>query len=69
MGIFNAIRIPGMSADTIADDITPVNHGRILFNTVFGAHYKLLPNSSLISNYTTPFNFQDETPELEKLGP
>lgn len=42
--ILNAIYLPGMDYDTLAENISPVNTFRLVFNHYFGADYPLLPN-------------------------
>lgn len=55
---FTAIYMPGGGKAMIYPSITPVNIFRIIFNTYFNSHYKLLPDTSY--NYVNgqSFNFR-----------
>jgi hypothetical protein len=56
MGILSAYRFAGAEA-AVAPDITPVNSFRVLFNTLFGTSFALLPNVSYFSVYDSPYDF------------
>jgi hypothetical protein len=51
LGILNAYYFPGGQTDSLYPTITPVNSFPIVFNTYFGADYKLLPDISYNSAY------------------
>jgi hypothetical protein len=56
MGILNAYRFPGAD-QAIAPGISPVNSFRVLFNSLFGTSFSLLPDVSYFSTYPAPFDF------------
>jgi len=56
MGILNAYRFPG-AEQAIWPGITPVNSFRVLFNSLFGTTFSLLPDVSYFSIYPAPYDF------------
>jgi hypothetical protein len=56
MAILNACLLPG-DTSLFYDSITPVNTFRILFNHLFGAGYRLLPDQSYFSTIAHPYAF------------
>jgi hypothetical protein len=60
---FNAIYMPGDGSKQIYPSITPVNIFRIIFNTYFNGHYKLLPDTSYNYVNSQYFNFRVVTPD------
>jgi hypothetical protein len=56
MGILNAYRFPGAD-QAIAPGISPVNSFRVLFNSLFGTTFSLLPDVSYFSIYPAPYDF------------
>jgi hypothetical protein len=57
MGILNAYYFPERK-DALYSTITPVNTFRTVFNTFFGTHLELLPDTSYYSKYSTPYAFE-----------
>lgn len=57
MKIFNAYYLPDGGEKNLYPGITPVNSFRVIFDTYFGANYKLLKDTSLYSTYEQPFNY------------
>jgi len=56
MAILNAYRFPG-AEQAISPGISPVNSFRVLFNSLFGTTFSLLPDVSYFSIYPAPFDF------------
>jgi hypothetical protein len=56
MAILNAYRFPG-AKQAIMPGISPVNSFRVLFNSLFGTTFSLLPDASYFSTYPAPFDF------------
>jgi hypothetical protein len=59
--ILNAYYFPGGKTTGLYPTVTPVNSFRILFNTFFGTHYKLLPDRTYYSPQGRPYDFIDVT--------
>ncbi len=57
MSILNAYYLPGAPAGRVYPTITPVNTFRVIFNTYLGANFKLLPDNSFFSCWSTPYKF------------
>jgi hypothetical protein len=53
----NAYFLPGGGAQSLPQNITPVNSFRWIFNHYFGGSYPLLENTSYYSVYSEPFDF------------
>jgi hypothetical protein len=65
MGILNAIRFPGDTAELFYPAMTPVNTFRLLFNEYFDGEYSLLPDSSYIfPDRTHLYEFENVTRRL-----
>ncbi len=62
MSILNAYYLPGAPAGTVYPTITPVNTFRVIFNTYLGANFKLLPDNSFFSCWSTPYKFVPYVP-------
>ena len=61
-GNLNTFELPdGQASKVFYDSISPVNSFRLLFNHVFDAHYKPLPDRSYYSTLDLPFKFTDVT--------
>lgn len=60
-GILNAIALPQGRTAPFYPGMTPVNSFRILFNTCFKTHYRILPDHSYFSSYTRPYDFIEVT--------
>jgi hypothetical protein len=56
MGILSAYYFPGADR-MVTPDTTPVNSFRILFNSLFGTSFDLLPNTSYFSIYQAPYDY------------
>jgi hypothetical protein len=56
MAILNAYRFPG-AEQAISPGISPVNSFRVLFNSLFGTTFSLLPDVSYFSIYPAPYDF------------
>jgi len=56
MAILNAYRFPG-AEQAISPGISPVNSFRVVFNSLFGTSFSLLPDVSYFSIYPAPFDF------------
>jgi hypothetical protein len=56
MGILNAYYFPEAKPN-LYPSITPVNSFRLLFDTYFGADYKLLDDVSYYSDYPLAYDF------------
>lgn len=61
MSILNAYYIGSLKIDKFTSNVTPVNSFRIIFNTVFGADYPVLPDKNYYSGYDNPYKFNDVT--------
>jgi hypothetical protein len=59
MGILSACHIPGVRADALRPDLSPVNTLRLLFNARYGADLPLLPDRALFSSYARPYDFRE----------
>jgi hypothetical protein len=60
--ILNAYFVPPQTRRQLYKTITPVNTFRILFNTLFGAHFARLPDRTFYSGQgLPPFTFSDMT--------
>jgi hypothetical protein len=57
MSILNAYFLPGISENVLANDMSPVNTFRMIFNQYFGGNYDLLPNTAYFSVYNKPYEF------------
>jgi hypothetical protein len=57
LAILNAYYLPGAPAGAVADDISPVNTFRTIFNLYFKGEYSLLENSAYFSVYSRPYEF------------
>ncbi|NQS88889.1 hypothetical protein HQ584_03765 [Patescibacteria group bacterium] len=62
--IFNAYYLPGGGEKHLYSSISPVNSFRVILNTYFDEHFKLLPDQSYYSNYAMPNNFIDVTDRI-----
>jgi hypothetical protein len=62
MSIFNAYYLPGGPGKALYPTITPVNTFRAIFNTYLGGHFKLLPDDSFFSCWSTPYEFVHYVP-------
>jgi hypothetical protein len=67
MSILNAYHIPG-GGPLLYDTITPVNTFRVIFDTLFGAHYKMLPDRNYFTWARRPYTFTDITNEIGSQG-
>jgi hypothetical protein len=56
--ILNAYYLPGLIETRLYPTITPVNSFRLIFNSYFGGRYPLLEDTTYISYYDQPFEFQ-----------
>jgi hypothetical protein len=56
MGILSAYRFRG-AGQAIQTDTSPVNSFRVLFNSLFGTSFSLLPDVSYFSIYPAPYDF------------
>lgn len=68
MRIFNAYYLPDDGRNNLYESITPVNTFRLIFNTYFGADFRLLEDKNYFSNSVrsafypkTPYQFIDVT--------
>jgi hypothetical protein len=59
--ILNAYLVPPRVRRNLYDTITPVNSFRVLFNSLFGASYPLLPDRSYFATVDRPLDFVDVT--------
>jgi hypothetical protein len=55
--ILNAYYLPGDGNSRLYPSISPVNTFRLIFNQYFGGKYPLLDDQTYISEYTSPFKF------------
>ncbi len=55
--ILDALYLPGVAADQVLADHTPVNTFRIILNNYFGEDLPLLENRTYVSSYDTPYHF------------
>jgi hypothetical protein len=62
LSILNAYYLPGVPAGRVYPTITPVNTFRVILNTYLGANFKLLPDNSFFSCWSTPYKFVPYTP-------
>lgn len=65
MPILNAYALPGLPADAIPQDITPVNTFRLVFNHYFGADLPMQPNKNYMVTLPRPYEFIDVTDQLD----
>jgi hypothetical protein len=67
MGILNAFYLPNIENKIVYDAITPVNTFRLVFNSYFHTHYKIL-NDKSYAHYSEkhPYRFFDVTSKLNK---
>lgn len=63
--ILNAYFLPSnTNSDLLYNSITPVNSFRIIFNSIFQADYKLLPDQSYFATWSQPFKLFNVTDSL-----
>lgn len=65
LSILNAYHVPADTASLLYKNITPVNSFRIIFNSIFNANYKLLPDKSYFARWTKPYDFIDVTEKIK----
>jgi hypothetical protein len=63
--ILNAYYLPNGGEKYLYDSISPVNTFRVIINAYFGGHLELLPDRSIFSNYSSPYNFIDVTDKVQ----
>jgi hypothetical protein len=64
MAILYALRLPGDEPAELADDMTPVNTYRVVFNRYFEQSLPLLENRSFFSSVMAPYAFNDVTDDI-----
>jgi hypothetical protein len=69
MSILNAYYFPQRKYGALYPGISPVNSFRVVLNTFFGAHLKLLPDRSFFSTWADPYHFIDVTDAVKTSHP
>ncbi|MFP4467246.1 MAG: hypothetical protein ACLFP1_09355, partial [Candidatus Goldiibacteriota bacterium] len=62
--IFGAYYLPGIDAEKIPEDMSPVNNFRLLFSEYFGKDIEMLENRAYFSRWSRPYDFIDVTGEV-----
>jgi hypothetical protein len=55
------MRLPGTHPPKVADNFTPVNTFRLIFDHYFGASFGLLPNRTYFCDPANPYRLSDVT--------
>jgi hypothetical protein len=64
MSILNAYYLPGIAADQVSADVTPVNTFRLILKHYFGAPLDHLENKAYFATINAPYSFIDVTNRL-----
>lgn len=63
--ILNAVFLPPKFRTESPVAMTPVNNFRVLFNSLFNAHFEILPNESYYAPWEHPYQFHQVTQKLQ----
>lgn len=63
--ILNAYYLPNNKKTKLYETITPVNSFRVVFNNIFDANFKLLPDKNYFVKWSTPYDHIDITEEVQ----